>query len=211
MYVPTHFALTEISAVHEFLRRNVFATIAGQVAGAIAFAYAPIVVDAEPEPLGGVRFHLARANPLCGVEDGAELKLSVLGPHAYVSPDWYASEGLVPTWNYVAVEGAGRVRRLSGAGLRRLLSDLSAQEEHALAPKPPWSMARVASERLEELLTAIVGFELVFEALEGKAKLSQNRALPDREGAIKGLEARGDNASIATAALMRSVLKQERG
>jgi transcriptional regulator len=169
------------------------------------------VLDAAPAPLGGIRFHLARANPLANMEDGASLKLSVMGAHAYVSPDWYASDGLVPTWNYVAVEGTGRVRRLSSAGLKRLLSDLSAQEERALAPKVPWTMARVPAGRLEELLTAIVGFELVFDALEGKTKLSQNRVLADREGAIGGLERRGDAASVATAALMRGALKQERG
>jgi transcriptional regulator len=211
MYVPAHFALSDVAAVHEFLRTNVFATIAGQVDGAIQFAYAPLVLDAEPAPLGGVRFHLARANPLAQIQDGAELKFSVMGTHAYVSPDWYASPGLVPTWNYTAVEGAGRVRRLSGAGLRRLLSDLSAQEERALAPKPPWTMARVLPERLEELLTAIVGFELVFDSLEGKAKLSQNRTLADRQGAIDELERRGDEASRAVAQSMRDALKQEQG
>jgi transcriptional regulator len=211
MYVPGHFALLDIAAVHAFLRSNVFAMIVGQVGGAIQFAYAPVVLDAEPAPLGGVRFHLARANPFAAIEDGAPLKLSIMGPHAYVSPDWYASDGLVPTWNYVAVEGAGRVRRLSGAGLKRLLSDLSAQEERALAPKPPWTMARVPPERLEDLLSAIVGFELVLDTLEGKAKLSQNRMLADREGAIAGLESRGDTESVATAALMREALKQERG
>ena len=210
MYVPAHFALTDVAAVHAFLRANVFATIAAHVGGSIGFAYARIVLDVDPPPLGGVRFHLARANPLASVEDGAVLKLSVMGPHAYVSPDWYASEGLVPTWNYVAVEGAGHVRRLSDAGLRRLLSDLSAQEERALAPKPPWTMARVPPARLEELLGAIVGFELLFDALEGKAKLSQNRTFADRRGAIEGLEGRGDAASVATAALMREALKQER-
>ena len=210
MYVPTHFALSNTAAVHEFLRTNVFATVAGLVDGAIQVAYAPIVLNTNPAPLGGIRFHLARANPFAAIEDEAPVKISVMGAHAYVSPDWYASQGMVPTWNYVAVEGAGRVRRLPAAGLRRLLSDLSAQEESALAPKAPWTMARVPTERLEDLLTAIVGFELVFETLEGKAKLSQNRTLADREGAIDGLEKRGDAASVVVAGHMRDALKQER-
>jgi transcriptional regulator len=209
MYVPAHFAVSDIGAVHQFLRTNVFATIAGPIGGAIEIAYAPIVLDTAPAPFGGIRFHLARANPLAAIEDGAPLKISVMGPHAYVSPDWYASEGLVPTWNYVAVEGAGRVQRLSDAGLRRLLSDLSAQEERALAPKALWTMARLPPQRLEELLTAIAGFELVFDALEGKSKLSQNRTLADRHAAIDGLERRGDVASIAVAAAMRDALKEQ--
>jgi transcriptional regulator len=210
MYVPAHFALSDVTAVHAFLRTNVFATIAGGIGGRISFAYAPIVLDTEPGPLGGMRFHLARANPLAASIDGAALKFSVLGSHAYVSPDWYASDGMVPTWNYVAVEGAGRVRRLSDAGLRRLLADLTVQEESALTPKPPWTMGRVPPERLDSLLTAIAGFELVFETLEGKAKLSQNRTPADREGAIKGLEQRGDPASLAVAAAMR-IMRASKG
>jgi transcriptional regulator len=70
-------------------------------------------------------------------------------------------------------------------------------------PKAPWKMGRVPPERLETLLTGIVGFELIFETLEGKAKLSQNRSEADVEGAILGLERRGDAASLAVAAAMR--------
>jgi transcriptional regulator len=34
------------------------------------------------------------------------------GPHAYVSPTWYAAAPAVPTWNYAVVhaDGAARVR-----------------------------------------------------------------------------------------------------
>ena len=211
MYVPAHFALSDVAAVHAFMRRNVFAVLAGQIGGRIQFAYAPLVLDPEPAPFGGVRFHLARANPLAEIEEGAELKLTIMGPHAYVSPDWYATPGQVPTWNYVAVEGGGRVRRLSDEGLKQLLFDLAAQEESALAPKPAWTTARVPPKRLNALLNAIVGFRLPFDMLEGKAKLSQNRSSADREAAIEGLETRGDAASVAVAASMRKALAQETG
>jgi transcriptional regulator len=203
------FALSETGALHGFMRSNVFAVLAGQVGGRIQFAYAPLVLDLEPAPFGGVRFHLARANPLAKIEEGTELKLSIMGPHAYVSPDWYAVPGQVPTWNYVAVEGGGRVHPLSDEGLKQLLFDLAAQEEDALAPKAAWTMARVPPERLNALLSAIVGFRLPFNTLEGKAKLSQNRSHEDRKAAIEGLTMRGDSASIAVAEAMRNALDQE--
>ena len=210
MYVPAHFALSDMTALHAFMRRNVFAVLAAQIGGRTHFAYAPLVLDTEPAPFGGVRFHLARANPLAEIEEGAELKLSIMGPHAYVSPDWYAAPGQVPTWNYVAVEAAGRVRTLSDEGLKQLLFDLAAQEESALAPKPAWTAARLPPKRLDALRDAIVGFRLPFDRLEGKAKLSQNRSSADRESAIEGLEARGDAASVAVAAAMRKALAEER-
>jgi len=205
MYIPAHFAMPDARAVHAFLRTHVFAVIAGQLGGRINFAYAPVVFDAGLGTLGGVRFHLARTNPLAEIGDGETITLSVMGPHAYVSPDWYATEGQVPTWNYVAVEGAGRVRRFTAAELKDFLVELAAQEESALAPKTPWTMDRVPPARLDGLLHAIVGFELVFETLEGKAKLSQNRGAANVAGAINGLEKRGDAASLAVGAAMRNV------
>ena len=209
MYVPAHFALADAAALHDFMRNNSFAVLAGQTAGSIQFAYAPLVFDPAPAPFGGVRFHLARANPLAKIEEGSELKLSIMGPHAYISPDWYATPGQVPTWNYVAVEGLGRVHRLSDEGLKQLLVELAAQEESALAPKPAWTTARVPAKQLDALLNAIVGFQLPFEMLEGKVKLSQNRTFADREGAIEGLTMRGDSASIAVAEAMRNALAKE--
>jgi transcriptional regulator len=211
MYVPAHFALSDVTALHAFMRNNVFAVLAGQIHGTIQFAYAPLVLDPEPAPFGGVRFHLARANPLAEIEAGMELKLSIMGPHAYVSPDWYGTPTQVPTWNYVAVEGVGRVQPLSDEGLKHLLCELAAQEENALSPKPAWTTARVAPKRLDALLNAIVGFRLPFDMLEGKVKLSQNRSSADREAAIEGLETRGDAASIAVAEAMRKTLGQETG
>ena len=210
MYVPPLFAFSDLAAIHAFMRKNVFAVIAGQIGGAIQFAYAPIVLDPNAGPSGSVRFHLARANPLAEIEDGAQLKLSIMAVHTYISPDWYSTPGQVPTWNYVAVEGAGGVKRLAAEGLKRLLADLAAQEEGALAPKPAWTMERVPPERLEVLLNAIAGFELPLERLEGKAKLSQNRARADREGAIAALELRGDAASAAIATAMRDSLSEGR-
>ena len=71
MYNPSHFAVSDVGALQDFLRKNVFATLCGAIGGAIQIAYAPVVFDAHSGPLGGVRFHLARANPLADIQDGA--------------------------------------------------------------------------------------------------------------------------------------------
>jgi transcriptional regulator len=205
MYIPSHFPMADISAVQRHVRRNPFATIAGMCGGELHFAYVPVVLDVVPAPLGGVRFHLARANPLAKMEDGAALKLSWLGAHAYISPDWYGSNAQVPTWNYVAVEGTGRVRRLDATELRRQIEELSAQEEAALLPKAPWTIAKMEPRQVDKMLTAIAGFQLAFATLEGQAKLSQNKSAADAAGVIGGLQKRGDGASMAVAALMQQL------
>ena len=199
MYRPPAFAVDDKSALLAFLRDNPFATLAAVVDGAVQLAYAPVVVSED----GTARFHLARSNPLAALADGAGLRLSFLGPHAYVSPDWYRTQGMVPTWNYSAVEGEGVVRRLGEAELRTLLAGLSAAEEAHLLPKKPWTVDKVPAAKMATLTAAIVGFSLRFEMLEGKFKLSQNLKPEDAEGAAGGLEARGDAASLAVAGAMR--------
>lgn len=199
MYRPRAFTVDDVDVLKAFVRQHPFATVACVVEGAVAFAYAPCVIGDEAR----LRFHLAIQNPLASATDGTRVRFSFLGPQAYVSPDWYRTLVTVPTWNYVAVEGEGAVRRLNEEELRRLLVDLSAQEEEPLRPKPPWLIDKVPAERTAALLKAIVGFEVRLDTLQGKFKLSQDKKPDDITGVIAGLEARGDAASMAVAREMR--------
>ena len=198
MYRPRGFAVDDTKELHAFMRAHPFATLAAVVNGAVQFAYAPVVTDD-----GVARFHLARANPLAALADGTRLRLSFLGANAYVSPDWYESAGMVPTWNYSVVEGEGVSRRLDEDGLRALLVDLSAAEEDKLLPKKPWTVGKVPPERMAGLLQAIVGFEVRLQTLEGKFKFSQDKKPEDFAGVLRGLDARDDAQSAAVAFAMR--------
>jgi transcriptional regulator len=202
MYRPPAFAVDDIVELHAFIHKLPFATLAANIGGAVHFAYAPVLLAPDAEK-GIVRFHLALQNPLAALADGARVRFSWLGPHAYISPDWYGDTARVPTWNYMAVEGEGAVRRLDGAGLHQLLIELSHAEETPLLPKKRWTLDKVPEQRIAALETAIVGFSVPLETLEGKFKLSQNIAAAEFEGAVAGLEARGDAASVAVAKEMR--------
>jgi transcriptional regulator len=203
MYRPPQNAVDDPKVLHDAIAAYPFAAIVGVVDGNLRFAYAPVVADRVGK-LGRARFHLAKANPLVHVAPGTQLHFSFRGPDAYISPDWYRSAAMVPTWNYIAVEASGCAEVLDEQGLRRLLDDLSAQEEAKLAPKKPWTMAKVPEERQRALLKAITGFAVAFESLEGKFKLSQEKSQADFDGAVAGLEARGDPASRAIAREMKS-------
>jgi transcriptional regulator len=111
----------------------------------------------------------------------------VLGPDAYISPDWYGQEDQVPTWNYLAVEAEGPLRRLDEPELVALLDDLSAAHEARLAPKPAWTRAKMTPGRFEGMLKAIVGYELAIEALRGTRKLGQNKDDATLRAAAAGL------------------------
>jgi transcriptional regulator len=202
MYRPPAYAVDDASVLHDVIRRRSFATIAAIVEGRVHFAYAPVIVDAAPSPLGLLSFHLAQGNPIAELRD-AEMHLSFLGPDAYISPDWYEGKGFVPTWNYIAVECSGHGRGLGEDELRRLLVDLSAMHEEKLRPKPPWTLDKIGDERIAVLLKGICGFAVKLETLEGKFKLAQDKTAANIASVLAGLEARGDAASLAIARAMK--------
>ena len=203
MYNPPHFAVSDFARVQDFIRQNAFATLAAVIDGAIHFGYVPVILDPQKAKLGGVHFHFARANPLAAAEDGTLFKMSLMGSHAYVSPDWYETRDQVPTWNYSAVEGSGRVKRLNGPETVAYLERLAAEQEATLRPKPPWSPVKINPEAMKKLLLGIVAFELSFESLEGKTKLSQNKSQADIKGVIDALSRRGSEAARSVAAAMQ--------
>jgi transcriptional regulator len=190
MHPNRAFAWHERDDMLAFVAEIAFCTIC---ADGPTVAHAPVVVD----PPGRIRFHLARGNR--AKLDGRRAIVSCLGADAYISPDWYGTPDQVPTWNYLAVEAEGPLRRLDEAELATLLDDLGAAHESRLAPKPRWTRAKMSPGRFEAMLEAIVGYELAIEDLRGTRKLGQHKADSERQGAADGLAP----FSPAMAALMR--------
>jgi len=179
MHPHPAFAWEDRPAMLAFLAETAFCTIC---ADGPVVAHAPVVV-AGPDR---IRFHLSRGNRAAAL-DGKRAILSCLGPDAYISPDWYGTPDQVPTWNYLAVEAEGPLRRLDGAELAALLDDLSAAHEARLAPKPAWTRAKMAPGRFEAMLKAIIGYELRIEALRGTRKLGQTKQAEEQRAAAEGL------------------------
>lgn len=178
MHPNRAFAWDDCDAMLAFVDDIAFATIAAE--GPVV-VHAPVLV-AGP---GRLRFHLSRGNR--AKLDGRRAIVSVLGPDAYISPDWYGAGDPVPTWNYVAVEAEGPVRRLDEAETIALLDALSAAHEARLAPKPVWTRDKMMAGRFETMLKAIIGYELEIEALRGTRKLGQNKTGAERLSVAAGL------------------------
>ena len=150
---------------------------------------------------GAVQFHLARGNALSKWLDGSTALVTVNGPDGYVSPRWYAERGTVPTWDYVALELEGRVRRMDQDGLDALLYTLIERHENRLGGEQ-WSASETPPEVWRKLLGGIVGFELEIQAWRPTLKLSQNKSAEDRARIAEGLEQAG---SPALAELIRTL------
>jgi transcriptional regulator len=199
MYVPKHFAFDDPAEIHAFLRDFPFATLVTTRNGEPFATHLPLVLDTTgPEPL--LRGHVARANQHWQALEASEADTLAIfhGPHAYVSPRWYRSAPAVPTWNYVAVHVYGRPRLLSSH--EELLADMAALVEVF----EPDGQARdvITPEFVEKLSAGIVGFRMPIARIEGKRKLSQNRALEDRQGVADALAASSEPEAMAYTAYL---------
>ena len=205
MYVPRHFSQDDTAVAHDLIRTNVFATLVTEISGRLDATHVPVVLDAERGALGSLRFHLAQANPTSkALADKREVLMVFTGPHTYISPDWYANENLVPTWNYAVVHAYGTPRTVDETELRRLLDDITASQEKDL-PKKPWTTDKMPSDLVDKSCKAIVGFELPITELQGKWKLNQNRGSDDRAGVVSALEELGGESNLAVAGTMRKL------
>ncbi|HEU4970083.1 FMN-binding negative transcriptional regulator [Sphingomonas sp.] len=170
-----------------------FAHIVAVVEGAPMVAHAPIARAGAR----AFRFHLARGNRLTPHLDGARVLLSLVGPHGYITPNWYRPPGdQVPTWNYVAVELDGTARLMPDEALVEQLDRLAEVHEPGLSPLP-WTRGKMDPAKFDAMRSAIRGFEVTVDAVRVTNKLGQNKAAPDREGVIAGLEASGNFALAA--------------
>jgi transcriptional regulator len=151
---------------------------------------------------GVIQFHLARGNGLTRWLDGETALVVINGPDAYVSPRWYADRATVPTWDYVALELEGRVRRMERDGLDAFLYALIEKHEGRLGGEQ-WSAEETPRPMWDKLLAGIVGFELEVLAWRPTLKLSQKKSAPERETIAAGHEA---NGAPALAQLMRTMV-----
>jgi transcriptional regulator len=190
MYIPDHFREDRPEVLDDAMRRIGFATLVTQ---GLEANHLPMLLENDARNGTILRGHVARANTVWKKGDDEALAI-FLGPHAYVSPNWYPSKAeagkAVPTWNYITVHARGTIHWVQDPGwLRDHVSALSAT--HEMGRENPWAIGDAPAGYVDGLLRAIVGFELSVGNLQGKYKLSQNRDAADQAGTREGLRRDG--------------------
>jgi transcriptional regulator len=211
LYLPAPFAKSDLATLHDFMVAHPLATIVtGSPTHGLYATHLPLVLNRSRGEFGVLQGHIARANPhhLRAV-DTSDVLVVFSGANAYITPGWYPSKArhgkAVPTWNYIAVHATGTIRFPED---REFLMPHLAQltETHEAAQAHPWAMSDAPPEFIDQMARAIVGVEIEIRAVEGKWKLSQNRADEDIDGVIHGLH----HASDAHAQHMADLVTQHR-
>ena len=196
MYVPKHFAINDLAALHDAMHDIAAATIVSQSSDGLIATHVPIEVCRDQGDHGTLRCHFARANPHAkALEEGQELLAIFQGPQAYISPNWYPTKQtgggkVVPTWNYLAIHAYGKATTFEGTSA--LLPHLEAlTNRHEAAQDKPWAVSDAPDDFIETLARGIIGIEIAITRIDGKKKMSQNRPEADRMGMLAGLKAAG--------------------
>lgn len=202
MYLPEQYAELRIEELHRIIRENPLGVLVRRTSAGLEADHLPFLLDADPNSPGILRAHVARSNPVWKeVRDGDGVLVIFRGAQGYISPNWYPGKHethrRVPTWNYETVHAHGTVRvRDDDRFVRGVVARLTRTHE---ADQPePWKMADAPTDFVSEQLRHIVGIEVRLARLDCKRKLNQHHAQRDRDGAITGLESRG-NQGLARA------------
>jgi transcriptional regulator len=199
MYSPSYNQLQDRTELLAFMRANNFPILVTGTGGILHASHLPITAHEEGQQIV-IDMHMAKNNPQWQEFFDEEVMVLFSGPHAYVSPRWYADEERVPTWNYAAVHAYGvpkinSDRKAKAESQRRLIESLD----------PQWLPKHDAlrQEYVDQMLDGIVNFSIAVTRIETRWKLSQNRGRREMELIAAQLEKSADTGARALAALTR--------
>jgi transcriptional regulator len=193
MYTPPYNRAEDRAEVVDLMRAHNFCLLVTGAGGELHGSHLPCLVDERDQGLV-IELHMAKANPQWQQFFDDEVLVVFSGPHAYVSPRWYARAEAVPTWNYAAVHVIADAE-----------AKYAAQRRLVAAHDAAWLDAFDAQSRdyIDGLLSGIVVFEVDVARIDARWKLSQNRGREEQNLVIDNLERSGTAGDQALAALMR--------
>jgi transcriptional regulator len=209
MYIPKPNQETRVPVLWQLIRSQPLGTLVTLGCGGLFASHIPMLLEEDGSEFGMLKGHIARGNPQWKDFSPAVDALAIFaGAQHYISPNWYPGKQEhgkeVPTWNYVVVHAYGSLKIIEDhTWLLGFLNQLTDTHE-AISPVP-WSVKDAPQDFVTAMMNAIVGFELPIRRLEGKWKLSQNKAPRDRQGVVEGLSMLDTPASLAMKALIEEI------
>lgn len=184
MYVPSKFKVTDEEKIYSFIGKNPFGLLLTINGEQINDTHTPFIVGDD----GWLFGHIAKANPQWkNWGEATTAKVIFSGPHAYISPKFYASNFNVPTWNYTAVSVSGELCMLTDQDeVLRFIESLVSQHEGEVG----WKLDEFDPEYMK-LLDALVVFKVKVETIDASFKMNQNKSEQDQQSVAQSLNHTG--------------------
>lgn len=204
MYNIPYFKAENPREVIEFMKGNPFAVLCGVNEKDIPVAtHLPLLLEERGDKL----FLQGHSMKKQGHTDAYYQNPNVLAifsdAHSYVSASWYRNTKVASTWNYQAVHVTGHLRMLDDAALHAVLTRVTRAFEAADSPS---LVEQLDPEYVQQMMKAIVAFEIEVIAVEHVFKLSQNRDAHSYQNIITHLR-EGDPGAQEIARIMEEKKK----
>lgn len=209
MYTPRAFAETDLTGLDRLIERDAFVTLVTVADGLPLVSHLPVLYARDGDRIV-IEGHWARPNPQA--RHAGPALVIVHGPHAYLSPGWYADKeeaARVPTWNYAVAHLHGTLESTEDADRLASIVDRLSQANEARVGND-WRFEHDRDDHVRQL-RGIIGFRFTVDRVELKFKLSQNHPVANVEGAAAALHRLGGEDNVAVADLMRERLVPRAG
>lgn len=209
MYTPRAFAETDLTGLDRLIERDAFVTLVTVADGLPFVSHLPVLYARDGDRIV-IEGHWARPNPQA--RHAGPALVIVHGPHAYLSPGWYADKeeaARVPTWNYAVAHLHGMLESTEDTDRLASIVDRLSQANEARVGND-WRFERDRDDHVRQL-RGIIGFRFTVDRVELKFKLSQNHPVANVEGAAAALHRLGGEDNVAVADLMRERLVPRAG
>ena len=209
MYTPRAFAETDLTGLDRLIERDAFVTLVTVADGLPFVSHLPVLYARDGDRIV-IEGHWARPNPQA--RHAGPAMVIVHGPHAYLSPSWYADKeeaARVPTWNYAVAHLQGTLESTEDTDQLASIVDRLSQANEARVGND-WRFEHDRDDHVRQL-RGIIGFRFTVDRVELKFKLSQNHPVANVEGAATALHRLGGEDNVAVADLMRERLVPRAG
>ena len=209
MYTPRAFAETDLTGLDRLIERDAFVTLVTVADGLPFVSHLPVLYARDGDGIV-IEGHWARPNPQA--RHAGPALVIVHGPHAYLSPGWYADKeeaARVPTWNYAVAHLQGTLESTEDTDQLASIVDRLSQANEARVGND-WRFEHDRDDHVRQL-RGIIGFRFTVDRVELKFKLSQNHPVANVDGAAAALHRLGGEDNVAVADLMRERLVPRAG
>lgn len=183
MYRFPYYTEKDKSKVLAFIKENYFAVITGWDGEYPVATQIPLeILDDEAGLL--LRGHMMKnTDHHKAFEKNDKVMVLFTGPHTYISASWYTDPRQGSTWNYMTVQAKGIIEFKDEAATYEAVKDVTDKHE----PGSSASFDKLPDSYVQNLVKAIVAFEIRVESLENVFKLSQNRDKESQQNIIEQL------------------------
>jgi transcriptional regulator len=204
MYNLPYFKASDEKQVIEFMHNNPFIILCGADRdGKPAATHVPVLFEERDNKLFLLAHIMKKQSHTKAFEENPNVLAIFSGAHTYVSASWYENKTTASTWNYQAVHAHGILRFLNQEGLHNILTNLTEKFENN--PHSPSLVQKLDKDYVENLMQAIVAFEIEITNVEHVFKLSQNRDEKSYQNIIEHLSEQDEGAKVIAKTMQQNV------